>query len=287
MSLERNMYFYDEYCKEVLSLVQITSRILKYFIPEYQNCSIEDIIQFIYSQQTSRESKVALLNHEKSENKETIRYDLLFKSQFPDGRVAYIDIEAQNSDDRASIHRRSEIYAGYGFVSQKGVECHPPLYEGLKPFYQIWIGKRSNRKKSRVTRERMIEEDLITNELRKPPYSYQERVYISLGNEPSNHPGIQMFQILFSGDYRSEEVNDKLEEKFGFRLKDKEMEVLNRMCNFSKDIERKGRNIGKEETTLELIRNLMEEANIPIHKAMELLRVPMSDRERYTVLIQS
>ena len=97
MSLERNMYFYDEYCKEVLSLVQITSRILKYFIPEYQNCSIEDIIQFIYSQQTSRESKVALLNHEKSENKETIRYDLLFKSQFPDGRVVYIDIEAQNS----------------------------------------------------------------------------------------------------------------------------------------------------------------------------------------------
>lgn len=75
------------------------------------------------------------------------------------------------------------------------------------------------------------------------------------------------------------------------------------MCNFSESIRDKamaegrnegiaegkieGKNIGKEETTIMLIRNLMEEAIISIHKAMELLRVPMSERDRYTVLIQS
>ena len=147
-------YFYDEYCKQILSFIQITSRILKYFVPEYRDCSVDEIIQMIYSQQNSRESRVQLLNNEKINEREMIRYDLLFKSQIPDGRIIYINIEAQNMDSRAFIQRRSEMYAGYGFVSQKGVECHPPLYEGIKPFYLIWIGKRNSRKRSKVKRER-------------------------------------------------------------------------------------------------------------------------------------
>lgn len=248
----------------------------------------------IQNQQLSKGYRLESLNTERIEHEEAIHYDIFFKSELPDGNIAYVNIEPQNIDDRKMLHRRSEIYVGYGFVKQKGIDCTAPEYKGLKKLYLIWIGKR-NRKKSKVIIEKLYAREMNGEQLQELDYDYQERIYIHLGNERNEDRGIRLLQVLFSGDYRSEEVNDILEKEYGFRLDEEERKVLKEMCNFSKSIEQKGiekgllagRIKGKEDAMLECIQNLMEEAQISIDKAMDLLRVPSAERGKYLSYFQS
>lgn len=59
------------------------------------------------------------------------------------------------------------------------------------------------------------------------------------------------------------------------------------MCNLSQDVDEKGRDEGdaesKAEERLSAVRNLMVSMGRSVEQAMEVLRVPEADRQKYAV----
>ncbi len=62
------------------------------------------------------------------------------------------------------------------------------------------------------------------------------------------------------------------------------------MCNLSKGVEEKGiakgRAEGIEETTLNLISNLMDTMNLPVEQAMSKLKIPEAEHKKYQALLK-
>ncbi|MGN0466707.1 MAG: hypothetical protein ACI4F9_10225 [Lachnospiraceae bacterium] len=59
-----------------------------------------------------------------------------------------------------------------------------------------------------------------------------------------------------------------------------ESEVEN-MCNLSELVERQGMEQGILETNIKAIKNLMETFKLTAEQAMEVLKIPMTDRQDY------
>ena len=61
------------------------------------------------------------------------------------------------------------------------------------------------------------------------------------------------------------------------------------MCNLSQGVEEKGiakgRAEGRTETSLSLIRNLMDSTGLAVEKAMAMLKIPEEDRAKYAELL--
>lgn len=302
-------YFNDYCCKETLSLKKIVACTFQHFVSSYYESELEDIIKMIESQQTSKGHILESLNTERIEGKEVIRYDLYFKSMMPNGKIALFNLEPHSTDEPSVINRRSEMNIAYGIVKQKGVECSPPSYAGLKKVYTIWLIMTANTESEVKVIVESIK-DSVTNELVEEfQESYQEKILIRLGTKKSEHKGIRFFQVIFSGNYRSEEVNKILEDKYGFRLDKDEMEVLDKMYGFSAAYMERGRikglaqgrdegiiqgrnegltvgkSIGKEETTLEHIKKMMIKMNISCLDALDLFDIPKEEQEKYLKLI--
>lgn len=62
---------------------------------------------------------------------------LYFKCRMLDGSIGYFDIEPHSNEDDAVFERRSEMNIAYGIVKQKGVECVPPRYIGMKKVHSL------------------------------------------------------------------------------------------------------------------------------------------------------
>jgi hypothetical protein len=53
------------------------------------------------------------------------------------------------------------------------------------------------------------------------------------------------------------------------------------MCNLSKGVEEKGFQRGCEYVLKELIKNLMEAMNLTLEQAMNVLKIPETERQKY------
>lgn len=94
MFIEEGRCRYDNAVKLILSDIQILSRILKAFVPEYKECSLSDIEERYIERASVQISKagvsdlpgeaVKLQSEDTGFNEATIYYDILFRASCPD-----------------------------------------------------------------------------------------------------------------------------------------------------------------------------------------------------------
>ncbi|HIY90486.1 MAG TPA: hypothetical protein H9970_05020, partial [Candidatus Merdibacter merdipullorum] len=81
-----------------------------------------------------------------------------------------------------------------------------------------------------------------------------------------------------------------LEEEFHIPINDNIEKEMDHMCNLSKGVEnrgiRKGIAQGHEEERLNSIKSLMETLNLTIDQAMQALKIPSSEREKYAQMLK-
>ena len=101
---------------------------------------------------------------------------------------------------------------------------------------------------------------------------------------------LRLLDVLFTSEKEVAERKRILEEEFHIPINDNIEKEMDHMCNLSKGVEnrgiRKGIAQGHEEERLNSIKSLMETLNLTIDQAMQALKTPSSEREKYAQMLK-
>ncbi|MGN0951022.1 MAG: PD-(D/E)XK nuclease family transposase [Mitsuokella sp.] len=300
---------YDQAAKKVLSQKKILAFILKRMVEEFKDESVQDIMTK-YIEGTPLISQVPVHPDETNQEYERIqgnntedgsisegmvRYDILFQALVPKTKepiMLIINIEAQ---DRAnpgySILKRATYYASRMVSSQRGRDFYGNDYDKIKKVYTIWICMNAPKDMGNsINRYRMTEERLH-GKYRAEEWQYNllNVVMLYLGNRKTQDSLIEMLRIIFKEKAPALVKKQQLEEEYGIRLTEDETKELSKMCNLSEGVYNdgfnngfdNGVNVGTFNRAKEDLQNLIESTGWPLEKAMQVLRIPLEEKEHY------
>ena len=135
MNMEIGKTKYDQTMKELLSDRQVLAWILKRFVPEYQDCELEDIEKKYIQSETIMVSKIGveqgsetiqgIRNEDTVQGEATVFYDVLFHVWYPgmNGKQIgmYLNLEAQ-----------SDYYPGYPHRAKRNLLCSQAIDSTVK-----------------------------------------------------------------------------------------------------------------------------------------------------------
>ncbi|MDO5423769.1 MAG: hypothetical protein Q4F41_08600 [Eubacteriales bacterium] len=305
---------YDASCKRLLANKNILAWILKGCIEEYRDCDVNDIAEcYIEGEPHIAETAVnpdeeiagkggqirGSQTEDSTINEGTITYDIRFYAIAPRTNEPIrliLNVEAQNDFYPGyPIIKRGIYYCSRMVSSQYGIEFTDSHYEGIKKVYSIWICANPPKyRENTINRYFIQEEHLIGNVVEKREhYDLLTAVMICLGHDGAkNDTGIlKLLNVLLSSEKELGEKKKILREDFSIPMTQTFESEVQTMCNLSKGVEEKGiaigKEIGKETSTLQAIKNLMETLKLTAEQAMAALKIPDSDREKYTRMLNS
>lgn len=184
----------------------------------------------------------------------TVTYDIRFLAAAPVSgeRIRLIiNIEAQNDFYSGyPLIKRGIYYCSRMISSQYGTEFTESHYEKIKKVYSIWIcmNPPENRANS-ITRYYVAEENLVgCVEERKQDYDLMAAVMICLGKEENTETDVlKLLNILLSAETNSKDKCQMLQDDFHIKMTQTLESEVSLMCNLSKGVEEKGRQIGRNE----------------------------------------
>ena len=257
----------DKACKMVLKSRQVLAFILKEMIPEYQNCSVNDIAEKFMEPETENlntavGSVAAFLETVEGNDREcdeageaTVYYDVRFRTLLPNQCKAQVylcfDIEAQNSYYPGyPLEKRVEYYLARMLSSQLAVISKDTNYDTLQKVYSIWICMGTDipkAQKQTITRYFMQKEDIYgCVNIPKENYDLMTGYVIRLGEGETEERLIGMLQTLFTDKLPAEQRLDKLEKVYGIEKTREFKEEVAQMCSYSDYIEARGEKSGIE-----------------------------------------
>ncbi len=148
---------YDEACKRVLNNKEIIAPILQMLVPEYQDCTVDEVIRYIDADSISPDEPVddmpseinALQTEFASVSEKLVRFDTLFRSVNPKLSSQelvvklHIDIGVQNDYKPGSpaypMIKRGIYYGAREISKQLGTLTQTTNYGRLEKVYSIWI----------------------------------------------------------------------------------------------------------------------------------------------------
>ena len=154
MNIEEGKAKYDQTMKELLSDRQVLAWILKRFVPEYQNCELEDIEKKYIQAETIMVSKIGMeqdsetiqgiRNEDTVQGEATVFYDVLFHVWYPgmNGKQIgmYLNLEAQSDYYPGyPIEPRGIYYAARRLTAQLKRIDKDTNYGSLQKVYSIWL----------------------------------------------------------------------------------------------------------------------------------------------------
>ena len=302
---------YDAVCKQLLSEKSILAWIMKYCVSECQGMAVEDIARCIEASPSVSvtpvfpdEKNTTLINGmntvNTSRDEGTVVFDILFAAMIPLPKPMrlIINVEAQaDFSPHYPLSSRAEYYSARLISSQKGREFTNSHYGDIKKVYTIWICTdppeyRENTigRTTTAMRYRFGRVDKLIK-----GYGLQRTVFVLLGDEEEKEAEgvLRLLDVLFRSEKGIEERKRILEEEFDIAMnEDMEMEVRH-MCNLSKGVENRGirkgiiqgREEGREEEKLDSIRNVMDTLGLTMEQAMQALKIPKSEQEKYAQLL--
>lgn len=146
----------DAQIKKFLKNKKILARILKRFVSEFSDCSVEDIEQkyivdgtisdetSVERDETNRDEIEGISNEDVTVTEGKIYYDVIFLVRVPDNKEEYIpmyiNVEAQARYNRGyPLETRAFFYAARRFSSQLKSISHDTDYSKLRKVYSIWL----------------------------------------------------------------------------------------------------------------------------------------------------
>ena len=298
---------YDAVCKQLLSEKSILAWIMKYCVSECQKMAVEDIVRCIEASPSVSVTPVfpdentTLINGmntvNTSRDEGTVVFDILFAAMIPSHKPTrlIINVEAQaDFSPHYPLSSRAEYYSARLISSQKGREFTNSHYGDIKKVYTIWIcTDPPDYRKNSIYRTSVMMKGQ-SGRMGRPikGYGLQRTVFIMCGDEEEKEAEgvLRLLDVLFRSEKGIEERKRILEEEFDIEMnEDMEMEVRH-MCNLSKGVEnrgiRKGIIQGREEEKLDSIRNVMETLGLTMEQAMQALKIPKSEQEKYAHLLK-
>ncbi len=297
---------YDASCKRLLSIKIILAHILKSCLDEFKDYEPYDIAEK-YIEGEPQISEVAVhqdeaevitgMNTESSSvNEGTVRYDILFYAYVPvlDETVKLIiNVEAQNKfKEKYSLLKRAVYYCSRLISSQYASEFNDESYNGIKKVISIWICPTPPADKhNTITRFSLTAENFVGKaKYNINEYDLMEIVMVCLGGKQGseNYDGIIKFlDVLTSMEYNKAEKENIIKNEYNIRItKEIESEVLG-MCNLSDGIWDKAWGEGKNKATLDAIRNIMETLKVTLNQALDALKIPEDEREKYREMLNN
>ena len=302
---------YDAVCKHLLSEKSILAWIMKYCVSECREMAIEDIARCIEASPSVSvtpvfpdEKNTTLINGMNTVNisrdEGTVVFDILFAAMIPLPKPMRLIINVETQADfnpHYPLSSRAEYYSARLISSQKGREFTNSHYGDIKKVYTIWIctDPPEYRKNSIYRTSVMMKGRSGRMGRLIKGYGLQRTVFVLLGDEEEKEAEgvLRLLDVLFRSEKSSEERKRILEEEFDIVMnEDMEMEVRH-MCNLSKGVENRGirkgiiqgREEGREEEKLDSIRNVMDTLGLTMEQAMQALKIPKSEQEKYAQLL--
>ncbi len=246
----------------------------------------------------------------------TVTYDVRFHATAPSsGELVslIINIEAQNDFYPGyPLITRGIYYCSRMISSQYGTEFSGPHYEKIKKVYSIWVCMNPPKvRQNSITRYYLTEDNLVGNVHEEvKSYDLLTAIMICLGDSDGVDGLLRLLGVLLSTNIQPQNKMAILEKEFNISMTQALENEVYTMCNLSKGIEERGISIGKEQgisigkeqgisigkeqgisigkesTMVESIRSLMETLKLTAEQAMDALRIPKADREKYIALIE-
>ena len=283
---------------------------MKYCVSECREMAVEDIARCIEASPSVSVTPVfpdentTLINGmntvNTSRDEGTVVFDILFAAMIPLPKPMrlIINVEAQaDFSPHYPLSSRAEYYSARLISSQKGREFTNSHYGDIKKVYTIWIctDPPEYRKNSIYRTSVMMKGRSGRMGRLIKGYGLQRTAFIMLGDEEEKEAEgvLRLLDVLFRSEKGLEERKRILEEEFDIVMnEDMEMEMRH-MCNLSKGVENRGirkgiiqgREEGREEEKLDSIRNVMDTLGLTMEQAMQALKIPKSEQEKYAQLL--
>lgn len=289
---------YDAACKRVLAEKIILAWVMKYCLVEFRDCDVNEIAEKLIAgtplvgevpiapDETNQPLRLPHTGVEdKTLTEGTITYDIQFNAQTPtSGEMIrlIINVEAQNDFYPGyPLIKRALYYCGRMISAQYGTEFTKAHYENLKKVYSIWICTDPPRNRENTIIRYHIREENLVGHVRenKQNYDLMSVIMVCLGRpESENYNGIlKLLGTLLSPTIAYRDKQKILENEFDIPMTEISEEVSG-MCNLSDGVERRA--------IVKSIKNLMETMNWTSEQAMDALKIPESEREKYIEMLK-
>lgn len=308
---------YDAAVKHLLAHKPFLARIMKECLPEYRDCSIEDIMNR-YIEGTPSVASVGVHvdetnprirggnTEDKSITEGTVFYDIRFNALAPkddDVIGIIVNVEAQNkSNPGYSLLKRAIYYCSRLISAQKNVEFTGSDYDGIQKVYSIWIcSSVPEGEQSTITAYSMREQQLVGHVVKNPEeYDLLSVIMIRLGDVPQNQDGsineaaldqnvIGMLEILLKGDFSAEQRKGILENHYGIEMTEQIEKEVGHMCNLSQGVMERGMEKGMEkgllQGTIAMLKKAMEKNDWTLEQAMSFFDLPISEKDTYAAVL--
>ena len=278
----------DKLCKRILGHPEILGRIIKGFIKEAKDVSLEEIIEIIKGNDGFQQlnNVIDIPYHGK------VKFDYFCYVNLPQkegiSKRIYLDVEIQNVENPGyALLTRGNDYLSRMITSQNGKEYDYRNYDGMKKAYVIWILPQAARKRDgHVNRYKTTEENINGSTIeRLESYDKSEQIVIYLNKDHDikdkyeDSDWIKTPLVIILNNTYDLLVKKEVMRKYEFEEIEKEVE---KMCNLGEMIAREniekglvqGQILERRKKNIQSITNLMESLNVSFSKAIELLKVP-------------
>lgn len=310
---------YDASCKRLFSEKSILAWILKTCAVEF--CELEPTeiaARCIEGEPEVGETPVfpdqnkprihGVSNEDVTMGEGTVSYDIRFFAKAPvsQGMVELIvNIETQNDYHPGyPLTKRAVYYCSRMISAQYGTEFTNSRYGQIKKVYSIWICPRpAKANENTIARFGFAQSNIYGSPaFQNQDYDLINFIMIGLGNEDKTQGLLRLLGVLLSETKSKENKLETLDREFHIPVTTALEKEVDTMCNLSKGIAedgiKKGRMQGRAEGRAEgkvegkaegraaAVTALMKNMKLSAQEAMEILEIPLGEREAVLTLIQ-
>ena len=301
---------YDKAAKRFLSRKMLLAWILKYLVVEFRDCPIKDIAEKyiegdptltigtipVDADLTNAARKTAKnikgsRNEDASATEGTAIFDIMFRAIVPttgEAIALIINIEPQRTVHTGySLVRRGIYYACRMISSQKEVEFTGDDFNNIKKVYTIWLVMDAPKGGSNSIRRYEIKEKILHGHGHEDVKNYDLMVAIMvyLGKQKTRHRLLRLLHLIFLDKLKAAEKKKKLKDEYDLVLTEDMEKELTEMGSLAEGIAERARMEEKESTIIENMRKMIKNSNMSLQQIMDMLEIPMKDREKYAALV--
>ena len=314
--LDDNNASYDTLAKRILSRKVILARILKYTVPEFADCSLEDIAgKYIEGDPTADINTIPLddtlyikgsQNESNSPNEKVVTFDIIFEAIVPDtGKPIQliINVEPQKAANPGyPIIKRALYYTSRLISSQKEKYFVGDDYAKIRKVYSIWVIMDATQERSNLIQRFKLTEELLHGTFHEKikNYDLMTIILLNLGEGEMSHDLLKMLHLIFLDLLKTEQKEEILLDDYGIKLTRDMREEIDRMGGLmqpaidmavrkavsqavaEKEAEKKAE---KETDRLDSIRKIMKNMSVSAQEAMNALEIPADEQPKYAALI--
>ena len=245
IDIDDNNASYDTLAKRILSRKVILARILKYTVPEFADCSLEDIAgKYIEGDPTADINTIPLddtlyikgsQNESNSPNEKVVTFDIIFEAIAPDtGKPIQliINVEPQKAANPGyPIIKRALYYTSRLISSQKEKYFVGDDYAKIRKVYSIWVIMDATQERSNLIQRFKLSEELLHGTFHEniKNYDLMTIILLNLGEGEMSHDLLKMLHLIFLDLLKTEQKEAILLNDYGIKLTRDMREEIDRM----------------------------------------------------------